>query len=188
MIRRLFSAASYRTGAKLFAIALALGPSTSALAQSTVKPDLAGISFLVGDWSTGTGTGKVIDTGGTSKGYSHVTIEADGGALLRRDHTQTFDKNGKPAGGFSQLMMIYSQGGMLRAEYEDGEGHVIHYTSARVTPGKSVTFLSAPADGSVFQLTYDLKAPGTLAITFGVTPPGATVFQPIATGTLTKIP
>jgi hypothetical protein len=188
MMSRPFSAPSYRIGAPLLALALALGLSSPAIAQSTLKPELAGIAFLVGDWSTGAGTGKVIDTGGTSTGSSHVTIEADGGALLRRDHTQTFDKNGKPAGGFSQLMMIYSQGGTIRADYEDGEGHVIHYTSAKVTPGKSVTFSSAPDDGAVFQLTYEFKAPDTLAITFGLTPRGTTVFHPIATGTLTKTP
>jgi hypothetical protein len=169
---------------KTYATALALWALTSTLAQAATKPELAGVDFLVGRWEDGAGT--VVDTGGTSKGTSIITVEADGAALLRRDHTQTFDKSGKLTGGFSQLMVIYPESGTLHAEYTDGEGHVIHYVSATVNPGKSVTFNSAPGAGPIFHLTYTLLARDALMINFGMTPPGATAFHPIATGTLKR--
>jgi hypothetical protein len=155
-----------------------------AFAATALKPALQPLSFLVGSWNNG--EGKVADTGGTSKGGSVMSVESDGAAILRRDHTETFDKAGKPAGSFHQTMMIYPDGGAIHADYVDGEGHAIHYVKADVTAGKSVTFESAPGQGPVFRLTYELQSPDVLAITFGMTPPGASELRPIATGTLKK--
>ncbi len=170
---------------KLLTIAFAILGVSSAAAQPALKPEMSPLNFLVGQWKSD--DGKVADTGGTSRGASLITIEADGGALLRRDRTRLFDKTGKPAGGFSQLMMIYPEGGAIRAVYEDGEGHVIHYASSAVVAGKSVTFTSAPRAGApTFQLSYELKAPKTLMITFGLVPPGQTEFRPIAVGSLNR--
>jgi hypothetical protein len=149
-----------------------------------IKVALLPIAFLLGNWESG--EGKVADTGGTSKGGSVMTMESDGSAILRRDHTELFDKAGKPAGSFHQTMLIYPEGPTLKADYVDGEGHAIHYVSATVTPGKSVTFTSAAGQGPVFRLTYELQSADVLAITFGMTPPGANEFRPIATGTLKR--
>ena len=157
---------------------------TPALAAPALKPALAPVAFLVGTWVSG--DGKVADTGGKSKGGSMMTVESDGSAILRRDHTETFDRAGKPAGSFHQTMLIYPDAGGLKADYVDGEGHAIHYISATVTPGKSVTFTSAAGQGPVFRLTYESQSPDVLAITFGMTPPGQSEFRPIATGTLQR--
>jgi hypothetical protein len=83
-------------------------------------------------------------------------------------------------------MLIYPDTGGLKADYVDGEGHAIHYTSATVTPDKSVTFTSAAGQGPVFRLTYEAQSLDVLAITFGMTPPGQSEFRPIATGTLKR--
>jgi hypothetical protein len=155
-----------------------------AAAQPPLAPDLAGVGFLVGHWKSD--DGKVSDTGGTSKGSSTITAEANGEALLRRDHTDLFDKAGKPAGGFDQIMLIYPEGGTLHADYSDGQ-HVIHYTKADVVAGKSVTFTSAVSPGApAFQLHYEVQSPDALALTFGMIPPGQTTARPIAAGTLKK--
>lgn len=156
-----------------------------AYADMALKPALAPIAFLVGDWDSG--EGKVAETGGSSKGGSIISVESDGSALLRRDHTELFDKAGRPAGGFHQTMLIYPDGNTLKADYVDGEGHAIHYLSADVVAGKSVTFLSGTGQGPQFKLTYEMRAPDMLAVTFGMTPPGEGAFRPIATGTLKKM-
>jgi hypothetical protein len=158
---------------------------TQSFAAPALKPALAPLGFLVGSWDSG--EGKVADTGGTSKGGSEMSVESDGAVILRRDHTETFDKSGKPAGSFHQTMMIYPDGGGIHADYVDGEGHAIHYTKADVVAGKSVTFESAPGQGPVFRLTYALQSPRLLAISFGMIPPGASELRPIATGSLKKV-
>lgn len=169
---------------RVFAAALLLFPALSARAAA-LKPELSGLGFLLGSWSSG--TGKVAETGGTSTGSSVITAEAGGAVLLRRDHTNLFDRSGKPAGGFDQIMTIYAEGGAVHADYFDGD-HIIHYTSAVVVPAKSVTFMTASLPGApAFRLAYRLQGK-SLAITFGMTPPGQTVFHPIATGTLRKQP
>jgi hypothetical protein len=147
------------------------------------QPQLAGLGFLVGSWTGG--DGKVAETGGVSKGTSVITVEAGGGALLRRDHVQLFDKAGRPAGGFDILMTIYADGGAVHADYLDGS-HVIHYTSAAIVPGKSVTFATDTASHApAFRLSYRLIG-RTLAISFSMAPPGQTAFVPIADGTLVR--
>jgi hypothetical protein len=170
--------------AVILAVALTAAASAAVAQPSKLKPELAGIGFLVGDWTNG--AGKVADTGDTDRGGSKITVEADGAALLRSDHTETFDAHGKPTGAFHQIMLIYPEAGTLRADYGDGEGHVIHYTSAAVTPGHAVTFTSPAAAAPGFQLTYTLTGQGDLHVDFGMLPPGGAPLRPIATGTLHK--
>ena len=165
-----------------FLAATFFGVSTPICAQ-TPQP-LAGLSFLVGNWSAR--KGQVADTGGTSKGSSTITQEAGGNVLLRRDHTDLFDRSGKATGSFEQVMMIYPEGGTVHADYSDGS-HVIHYVSGNVVAGKSVTFTSASSPTApTFQLRYELTDSRTLTVAFQMAPPGSTDFHPIATGSLTK--
>jgi hypothetical protein len=168
---------------RLLTLLSALAVTTIARADTpALKPALAPIGFLVGHWTSG--EGKVAETGGIARGASLITAEAGGAVLLRHDHTDLFDAGGKPSGGFDQIMMIYAEGGTLRGEYSDGD-HLIHYVSAEVSPGRSVSFTSAAQPGApVFRLSYALKTPDTLAVTFAMEPPGQTAFRPIATGEL----
>lgn len=162
-------------------VALAWGAHATA---ATLKPELAGLSFLAGDWSSG--RGKVAETGETSTGTSQFVVEANGAVLLRRDHTRLFDASGNPAGGFDQIMMIYSEGGAIHGDYADGS-HIIHYASAAIDPGRAVIFTSAAQPGApVFRLAYTLDNPKTLAVNFSMAPPGGGPFHAIAIGTLKK--
>jgi len=152
-----------------------------AASATQLQPDLAGLSFLIGSWNSG--QGKVAETGGTSQGTSLFTAEAGGAVLLRKDHVELFDKTGKPAGTFDILMTIYAEQGAIHADYFDGT-HIIHYTSASIAPGKSVTFRTSPTiQAPAFHLSYEL-ANNTLTISFAMAPPGQNSFHPIATGTL----
>jgi hypothetical protein len=170
---------------RLLVAAIVLCFATPALAQPVPKGPLADIGFLVGQWKSD--NGKVADTGETSKGQSTISVEANGNALLRVDRTQTFASNGKESGSFGQLMMIYSESGTLHADYEDGEGHSIHYVSVVVKPGRCVAFSSAENGGPVFRLTYELQSSSSILVTFGMVPPGQTAFRPIASGTLVRV-
>jgi hypothetical protein len=167
---------------KWILVALPFAFVSPAFADTALKPPLAPLSFLVGNWKSD--DGKVADTGGTSKGGSVISAGSDGWALLRQDHTELFDKSGKPAGGFHQTMVIYPDNGAIRADYVDGEGHAIHYVASEIVAGKSITFSSPPKEFPVFRLRYELTAPGTMAVSFGMTPPGQSEFRPIAQGTL----
>jgi hypothetical protein len=170
----------YRTTLCLLAALAPAHARAAALAHG-----LAGLGFLVGSWSSG--QGKVAETGGTSTGSSVFTLEAGGGVLLRRDHTNLFTQAGKPAGGFDQIMMIYPDAGQIHADYADGS-HIIHYTTASVRPGQSVTFIStAPPGAPAFQLAYSLANPTTLAVAFAMLPPGGGPARPIAVGTLHRL-
>jgi hypothetical protein len=174
-----------RTLAIALGLACALGASSSCAQAPVLRPELAPLGFLVGDWISAEGV--VAETGGRSRGASHVTIEAGGAVLLRRDHTELSDAAGKPAGGFDQIMMIWPEAGAVRADYSDGT-HIIHYGVAAIEPGRSVTFASeASPSGPGFRLVYRLTAPGELSVAFGMAPPGGQL-RPIASGVLRKAP
>lgn len=158
-----------------------IGPAAAGEATQ-LKPALAPLGFLVGSW--GAGTGRAADTRANLRGTSTFTVEAGGGVLLRRDHTELFDAKGRPSGGFDQIMIIYAEGGTLSADYSDGD-HVIHYTQAQVVSGHSVAFLSGgPPVAPRFKLVYDLKAADDLGVSFEIEPPAETTFRPIAVGEL----
>jgi hypothetical protein len=148
--------------------------------------ELEPLGFLVGNWTAGQGT--VAATGGVATGRSAFSIEAGGGALLRRDHTTLKGPDGKRAGGMDQVMLIYPEGGGLKADYSDGT-HVIHYVEAQVTPGRSVVFRSAPQPGAPsFRLTYEVAPGDALAVKFEMAPPGESAFKPVAEGQMTRKP
>ncbi len=164
---------------------LLAGPALAAPAKK-LGSELEPLGFLVGSWTAGQGRGA--ETGGTAMGRSTFSIEAGGGALLRRDHTALKGPDGKRAGGMDQVMLIYPEGGEVKADYSDG-AHVIHYVSARVTPGRSVVFNSAPQPGvPTFRLTYEAAPGDRLAVRFEMAAPGATTFKPVAEGEMTRKP
>ena len=167
--------------------ALVLALAAPAAAQpAKLEPPLAAVGFLVGDWKSD--DGKVADIGGTSAGGSQITIESDGAALLRRDHTEVFDARGKPVNAFHQTMLIYPEGGALHADYVDGEGHIIHYVSATVAPGRAVVFNGAVQPGApTFRLSYQRSGADDLTVDFGMIPPGGGDVRRIATGTLHRV-
>jgi hypothetical protein len=170
--------------ASLALVSLLLAGPVLAAPAKKLGPELEPLGFLVGSWTAG--QGKVAETGGAATGRSAFSIEAGGGALLRRDHTSLKGPDGRRAGGMDQVMLIYPEAGGLRADYSDG-AHVIHYVSAQVTPGRSVVFRSAQQPGApTFRLTYEAAPGDALAVKFEMAAPGQAEFKPVAEGRMTR--
>lgn len=170
----------------LILAALALLAPVPALAQTmTPVAALKPLEFLVGRWEGG---GRVADGGESAQGASTISVEANGRVLLRQDRNTVFDKTGKATQSFGQVMMIYAEADGVRADYADGEGHVIHYGPAAIVAGSSVEFASsAPPGAPVFRLRYEARGPNELRIAFAVRPPGQAAFQPIADGVVHRV-
>ena len=166
------------------ATAAVLAQPAHAQRLAALRPELAGLEFLLGTWTNG--QGRVADTHGTATGTSKFTSEAGGTLILRRDHTDLQDGSGHPIGGFDQIMTIYAAGNGLHAEYFD-PNHRIVYDTITIDPEKSVTFLTAPASGPSFRLIYALQPGNTLSVDFAMAPPGSTSYRDIAAGTLQKM-
>ena len=168
-----------RCGHVVLAAILLMLASPTIAASPALSSDLQPLSFLIGHW---TATKGEAENGVVAKGVSSIEPAAGGTALLRRDRTDLFSTDGKPRTSFEQVMLIYPEGGALHGDYFDGT-HAIHYLSATVEPGKSVTFNTAATPGPPrFRLTYTAKGADRLAVKFEMAPPGSVEFQIIASG------
>jgi hypothetical protein len=130
--------------------------------------------FLAGEW-VGEGSGQ---PGQGSGGFS-FRFELGEKVLVRRNHADYQAANGKPAFSHQDLMVVYRDPGekTTRAIYFDNEGHVIHYTATAGEDQKSWTFLSDPAPGPRYRLSYQKVEADKLKLKFEIAPPG----KPFAT-------
>jgi|SRR5215471_13803251 len=141
--------------------------STQAQTDKTGNP-FDPVSFLVGDW-VGEGSSKA----GQGQGAFSIKADLGGAVLVRRDHTDYPAANGKPAFSLDVMMVIYAEGGQLRATYFDSEKHAIHYTAQSLVPGTSIQFVSGQAPGApTFRLTYAKTGDDKMSVKFELAPPG----------------
>lgn len=126
------------------------------------------VRFLIGDWA-GEGNSKA----GRGQGAFSIKEDLSGALLVRRDHTDYPAANGKPPFSLDVMMVIYAEGGQLRATYFDSEKHTIYYTAKSVVPGTSVQFVSEERPGSPnFRLTYAKTGDDKMSVKFESAPPG----------------
>src|SRR6267378_152959 len=93
--------------------------------------------------------------------------------VMTRTNYATYDaRNGRAASRHDDLMVIYEEGGQLKADYFDSERHVIRYL---VEPrgDHDVMFVSdaKPSDPR-YRLRYTARNDGTLAGRFEIAAPG----------------
>ena len=159
---------------RAFALSLLL----AGLIPSASPDPLAGLAFLVGEWTT---TGGGGEPGQATRGGFTLRPELGGAVLVRRNRAEYAPRPGQARGVVHEdLMVIHPEGAALKATYFDNEGHVIRY-AVTAAAGRA-TFESEPGPGPRFRLVYERKGEDEVAIVLLVAPPGKE-FQPYVTGT-----
>ena len=146
----------------LVAAALLIG--SGAASAQTAEP-LAPLQFLVGDW-------RAIDTAPGEEGAFAFRFGVQHHVLVRTNEA-IYDANASsPVARHDDLMVVYAEGGAIKADYFDNEGHVIRYT-AHVEANR-VAFVSDPdPQGPRYRLSYSTADGGVLLGTFEIAAPGA---------------
>jgi hypothetical protein len=106
--------------------------------------------FLLGEWA-GVGKGDAGEGAGTFS----FELGLDGNVLIRKSHSTYPATKDRPAFAHDDLMVIYREGGRMRATYFDNEDHVIHYTVSVSAEPPALTFVSEAApDAPRFRFRY----------------------------------
>jgi hypothetical protein len=149
----------------LAAVALLLGVAT---VQAATPPPLQALQFLVGTWRAEGGGGP----GQGSGTFSFARSLQD--RVILRTNTADYPAAGdRPASRHDDLMVVYvSDGGSVRADYYDSEGHVIRYAATAASDQELTLVSDAAAGAPRFRLSYKLGKDGVLAGSFDIAPPG----------------
>lgn len=140
------------------------------------------LHFLLGEW-TGEGGGQ---PGQANEGSSTFSADLDGKIVVRRNRAAYPATKDRPAFVHEDLMVIFEEGGALRAVYWDSEGHVIRYEVRCPMGERAAVFESDPAEpGPRYRLTHASPRPDVLDTTFEVAPPGG-AFQVYVRGTVRR--
>lgn len=130
------------------------------------KP-FAAVEFLLGAWE---GEGGGVPGHGT--GTFTFALELQGKVMVRRNHSEYPATKDRPASDHEDLMVVFNEGGKLRAHYYDNEGHVILYQVSPPDEKGGVQFISDAQAGPRFRLTYTPAEKDRLLLRFDIAPPG----------------
>ncbi len=146
-------------------VAFLLAPVVLA-AQAHPQPELEKLMPLLGTW-IGEGGGDP----GQGVGSSAFTMDLQNSVMVRKSHTSYPAANNRPAFDHDDLMIIYRDGGALRAFYVDNEGHAIRYEVSAA--GDSIAFVSPASETAPrFRLSYVFAGEDRVRIHFEIAPPG----------------
>jgi hypothetical protein len=122
--------------------------------------------FLVGHWSGEGGGGP-----GQGAGSFSFATDLQGKILVRKNFAEYPPTDGKPGSRHDDLMIVYREGGQMKAIYFDSEQHVIPYGVKPADHG--VVFMTeGDKPGPRYRLTYSSTGQDTLKIQFEIAPPG----------------
>jgi hypothetical protein len=153
----------------LGATALAQNPPNSGVRPSPGARALGEMfDYVLGSWE-GEGGG----TPGQGTGGFVFEVSLDGNLVSRRSHAEYPAAKDRPAVSHQDFMTVYAEGGQVRADYFDNEGHVIHYTVAFAQESATLTFLSPIVEGQTrYRLTYRPLSKDRVEVSFDIAPPG----------------
>jgi hypothetical protein len=124
--------------------------------------------FLMGEW-VGEGTG----TPGEGAGGFSFTYDLQNTVLVRKNFAEYPATKDRPAFRHEDLMIVYQEGGRIRAAYYDNEQHVINYSVTVAGDSSSIVFVSDPLPSAPrFRLTNTKAGTDKIGITFELAPPG----------------
>ena len=134
------------------------------LARAEDPATLAAFQFLLGSWE------GIGDRASASGGFTFAAGVQDR-VIVRTNYSNTPANGGQPASRHDDLMVIYVDGGVVKADYFDSEGHVIRYV-AEARPGEVVLVSEITPSEPRYRLSYTQSSPTTVKGTFDVAPPG----------------
>jgi hypothetical protein len=144
---------------------------------AAVAPPLQPLGFLLGDWDAA--PGPAGETGAFS-----FKSDVQGRAIVRTNYASYPASADKPASRHDDLMVIAADGGVVRADYFDSEGHVIRYVVESPRPREAVFLSEIKRNEPRYRLRYTSSADGVLSGRFDIAPPGKPdAFSPYLTWT-----
>ena len=127
------------------------------------------MDYLLGKWE-GEGSGEP----GQGSGSFSFELSLDGNVVTRTSRSDYPAAGGRPAVHHEDFMVVFAEGGQLRASYFDNEGHVIHYLAAYVPESATVIFTSAILEGQPrYRLRYRPLGADRVEVAFEVAQPGS---------------
>jgi len=149
-----------RCAAATFVLAIALSGSLRAEPPALLTP----FQMLIGEWKA------LDDPSGATGGFTFAYSVQDR-VIVRTNYADYPAANGKPASRHDDLMVIYVDGDVVRADYFDNEGHVIRYV-ADARPDQIVFLSEVKSSEPRYRLLYRRGSDGLLQGRFDVAPPG----------------
>ena len=126
---------------------------------------LAPLAFLLGEW-------EALPDGAGGKGSCTFALELQDRVIVRTNHAEAPAASGRPASVHDDLMVIYEEGTVLKADYYDSEAHQIRYVVSAPGPNRAVFLADATAAAPGYRLTYWLEKPGIVRGQFEIAAPG----------------
>jgi hypothetical protein len=147
----------------LGAMSLALLVGTAAV-RAESPATLASFQFLLGEWE------GIGDQAGATGGFRFAAAVQDR-VIVRTNYSNTPASANTPAARHDDLMVIYVDGGTVKADYFDSESHVIRYI-AEARPDEVVLVSEIKSAEPRYRLRYVRRSATTIDGTFEVAPPG----------------
>ena len=148
--------------------------------RAETPPPLAPFQFLLGEWE------GIGNEAGATGGFTFAPSVQDR-VIVRTNYSNTPAKGGNAASRHDDLMVIYVDAGVVKADYFDSDGHVIRYAAESRLDAVIFVSETQPQEPR-YRLTYTRNSATAVTGTFEVAPPGQpNVFSPYLSWTARKV-